>query len=253
MIPCRCVNKRHLKLSRSDCRVEIPSYGVAAERGGRYAVPSHKLGPSLLSLPTEIRLHIYSYLFDDLIEELSDNLFGAFWLYDHMYDYTGVHLDSHIGRTGLTPILRTCKQIYVEALSVLCERGNFLVNVLGEDDELDEERSSKRFSDGQRHLALVRRLRVNFVPMSDGTNDRFVARILRFLDLINHGRDLWSLEIRLDLDNAQEVGTKSWHQILEALSGLRMPGALIDVYLGDISQEVLSEEQLTLFLETIGA
>ena len=208
--------------------------------------------PSLLGLPTELRLKIYSYLFDDLIEELSDNLFGVFWMYDHMYDYTSAHMYSHVGKTGLTPILRTCKQIYPEALSVLCEKGNFLVNILGEEDSLDEERSPKRFSDGSRHLALAKHLRVNFIPWSDESTDRFVGRIIKFLEVIQCGADLWSLEIRFDKDIAQVVGAESWDRILTVLSALKLQVAVPNVYVGEISEEDLSDEKLALFMDSIG-
>ena len=99
-----------------------------------------KASPTLMGLPAELRVKIYAHLFDDLIEELSDNLFAVLQLYDHIYDYTAPYLESHVGRTGLTPILRTCKTIHEEALTVLCQRAEFVVNVVGDDDTDDEQK-----------------------------------------------------------------------------------------------------------------
>ncbi len=208
----------------------------------------------LLSLPAELRLKIYEELFDDLIEDLSDNLFGVFQLYDNMYDYTANHLESHIGKTGLTPILFTCKQIYSEAIAVLCERSSFLVNVVAYDDIDDEERSSIRFSDGSRRLAFARDLRVNFLLSDDDTVDRFVDRVTKFRDTIHQGADLRKLQIFLEVQPEAEmkpVSLESMFRVLQALAPLKTAGAPIEVYLGDVNEEGLSDDMFTSLVDAI--
>lgn len=95
-------------------------------------------------LPLELRLKIYEHLYADLISELSDNLFGVFALYDSLYDYTQSSLESHVGKTGLTTLLYTCKQVHDEAIRVLCSEAEFVLNIMGDEDGNDKERDDVR-------------------------------------------------------------------------------------------------------------
>lgn len=107
-------------------------------------------GNTLDVLPVELRLKIYEYLYVDLIDELSDYLFGVFGLYDSLYDYTRSSLESHVGKTGLTALLYTCKKVHDEALQVLCGEVEFILNIMGDHDSNDEERQEFRFSEDSR-------------------------------------------------------------------------------------------------------
>lgn len=107
-------------------------------------------GSTLDVLPVELRLKIYEYVYADLIDELSDYLFGVFGLYDSLYDYTRSSLESHVGKTGLTALLYTCKQVHDEALQVLCGEAEFILNIMGDHDSNDEERQEFRFSEASR-------------------------------------------------------------------------------------------------------
>ncbi|KAI0402707.1 hypothetical protein F4802DRAFT_574805 [Xylaria palmicola] len=201
-------------------------------------------------LPVEIRVKIYELVFADLISELSDNLFGVFSLYDFFYDYTQPSLESHIGKTGLTTLLHTCKRIHDEALEVLCNQAEFVLNIMGDHDSDDEERADCRFSEDSRLLEFAKNLNVNIEPHSDDTNERFVGRIKRFLDIIDCGANLRSLTIRISgpsLENPQSLD-----DILLALSKLRTAGNPILICIGELTQEVLSSDRLDKFVDTVG-
>ncbi|KAJ6568957.1 hypothetical protein B0H19DRAFT_1256648 [Mycena capillaripes] len=208
--------------------------------------------PTLLGIPTELRIRIYEHLFTDLIEELSDNLFAVFSLYDHLYNYTSAYLDSHVGRTELTPILRTNRQIHDEALSVLCEHAEFIIDVSGGDDSDDEERAAIRLSEAgcQQVLAFARNLKVNIQPESSGDADRFIRRCVRFLDAIQNGANLRSLKLFVNAPG-EMLGKESMERILDALAVLRTRGNSIQVYLGNVGEEQVSDERLTLLLDAI--
>lgn len=104
-------------------------------------------GNTLDILPAELRLKIYEHLYADLIDELSDYLFSVFVLYDSLYDYTRSSLESHVGKTGLTALLYTCKKVHGEALQVLCGEAEIILNIMGDHDSNDEERQEFRFSE----------------------------------------------------------------------------------------------------------
>ncbi|TGJ87413.1 hypothetical protein E0Z10_g1327 [Xylaria hypoxylon] len=200
-------------------------------------------------LPVELRLKIYEFFYADLISELSDNLFGVFSLYDFLYDYTRSSLESHVGKTGLTTLLYTCKQVRNEALQVLCNETEFVLNIMGDDDGNDEERAEFRFSEDSRLLEFAKNLKVNLEPLSDGTNERLVKRIHRLSETINHGVNLRSLKIRVSGPN---IGNpQSLDDMLLALSTLKTAGNRIEVYIGEVAEEVLSTERLVLFVDTI--
>ncbi|KAK3374821.1 hypothetical protein B0H63DRAFT_549100 [Podospora didyma] len=195
---------------------------------------------------------IYEELFRDLIDELSDSLFAAFTIYDNIYDYTASHMESHVGKTGLTPILRTCKQVHNEALSLLCEKAEFVVTIMDDEDLQDKERSPIRFSAGSHHLGFARNLKVNFSLGRQASNcDHFRDRILRFLEMIDYGKNLPSLSIVLfdflpPCFDAEEVD-----KILCCLGTLKTKGRSINVYLGNVNEVQLSDERYTLFLDAI--
>ncbi|KAI0486764.1 hypothetical protein F4859DRAFT_466825 [Xylaria cf. heliscus] len=200
-------------------------------------------------LPVELRLKIYELVYADLINELSDNLFGVFSLYDFIYDYTRSSLESHIGKTGLTDLLYTCKKVHDEALEILCGHAEFVLNIMGDDDGNDEERADFRFSKDSRFLEFAKSLKVNIEPLSDSTNERFLSRIHRFLEMINYGANVRSLSIRINGPNLNNP--ESLNQVLLALSKLQITGNRIEVYLGEVTEELLSTENLDLFLKTI--
>ncbi|KAI1743898.1 hypothetical protein F4680DRAFT_407878 [Xylaria scruposa] len=200
-------------------------------------------------LPLELRLKIYEFVCADLISELSDNLFGVFSLYDSLYDYTRSSLESHVGKTGLTALLYTCRKVHDEALEVLCGQAEFVLNIMGDDDINDEERTEFRFSKGSRLLEFTKSLKVNLEPLSDATNARFVNRIHRCLEMINYGANIRSLKIRITSPNLKNP--ESLNQILMALSELRTTGSRISVYLGEVTEELLSADSFGLFLNTI--
>ncbi|KAH8894164.1 hypothetical protein GQ53DRAFT_90097 [Thozetella sp. PMI_491] len=207
---------------------------------------------SLLGLPTELRLKIFAELYDALIEELPDNLFGVFQLYDSMYDYTASHLEAHVGKTELTPVLSTCRQIHQEALTVLSEKATFLVNIMGDDDFDDKERASMRFSDGNRRLAFATDLRVNLLPTDEATMDRFMDRMNSFLNAIGHGTRLRSLEVFLQAQaqgGEASVSAASICRILEALASVKILSARVVVQLGEVDPEHVSDEQVALLLD----
>jgi len=213
--------------------------------------------PTLLGIPTELRIRIYEHLFTDLIEELSDNLFAVFSLYNHLYNYTSAYLDSHVGRTELTPILQTNRQIHGEALSVLCEQAEFVIDVSGGDDSDDEERAAIRLSEAACHqvLAFARNLKVNIQPDpchddSSGNADRLIHRCVRFLDAIQNGANLRSLKLFVNAPG-EMLGKESMDRILDTLTVLRTRGNSIQVYLGNVGEEQVSDERLTLLLDAI--
>ncbi|KAI1108935.1 hypothetical protein F5Y14DRAFT_456537 [Nemania sp. NC0429] len=203
-------------------------------------------GNALDVLPVELRLKIYEYVYADLIDELSDHLFGVFVLYDSLYDYTRSSLESHVGKTGLTALLYTCKKVHDEALYILCGEAEFILNIMGDDDSDDGERQEFRFSEDSRLLAFAKNLRVNLEPLSDETNERFVNRIHRFLRLINNGANLRSLQIRISCPKLGDP--ESLNGILLALSDLRTMGNRITVYIGDMAEEVISDDHLDSFI-----
>ncbi|KAI1344187.1 hypothetical protein F5Y15DRAFT_105728 [Xylariaceae sp. FL0016] len=202
-------------------------------------------------LPPEIRLNIFELLYADLISELSDNLFGVFQIYDCLYDYTASHLVSRVGKTHLSDILHVSRGIHNEALRVLCDQSEFVVNLVGRDDSDDQERAAFRFSQGSKHLSFVRNLKVNVEPHSNSTADRFVGRISAFLDAIGHGAILRSLEIRISAGDSEKVSSRSMDRILGALQALRTNGRRIKVYLGDVTEGQLSNERFGLFLKSL--
>ncbi|KAI0008126.1 hypothetical protein F4779DRAFT_462957 [Xylariaceae sp. FL0662B] len=203
---------------------------------------------SLIGIPLELRIKIFEHLFADLIEELSDNLFAAFQVYDNAYNYTASYMESHVGRTGLTPILYTCKQIHAEALSILCEQADIVVNVLGgDDDPNDQERAAVRFPEGSRYLGFARNLKVNF--LFDQPADQYIRRLSRFLDVIQNGGNLRSLKIFIDVSST--IDRSAADHIMNTLGALKMPGKSVKVYLGQVDEAVLSDEQLTLLLDSI--
>lgn len=209
--------------------------------------------PTLMGIPMELRIKIYQHIYTDLVAELSDNLFGVFIFYDHLYDYTSANLESHVGKTGLTtPLLYVCKQMHEEALPVLCEQAEFVVNIMGHEDTKDSERAGVCFSKGSRHLDFVRHLKINLQPIADPAKDepeqtRFVGRIVKFLNLIHHGANLRSLEIHLPTS----IGPGSVEGVLTALETIRTPGNPVKIYLDSISEEIVSDERLTLLLDAI--
>ncbi|KAI1349892.1 hypothetical protein F5Y01DRAFT_287929 [Xylaria sp. FL0043] len=204
---------------------------------------------TILDIPLELRFKIYEHFYADLISELSDNLFGVFSLYEALYDYTRSNLESHVGKTGLTALLYTCKQIHSEALQVLCNEAEFVLNIMGDDDGNDEERADVRFSEGSRLLEFARNLKVNLDPFSDETTERFVNRIHRFLEAIGRGVNLRSLKIRISGTGLEDP--RSLDQILSALSTLQTAGNRVEVYVGDVAEGMLSDERLCLFLDAI--
>ncbi|KAI0430357.1 hypothetical protein F5Y09DRAFT_307923 [Xylaria sp. FL1042] len=204
---------------------------------------------SILDIPPELRFKIYEQLYADLISELSDNLYGVFSLYEVLYDYTRPSLESHVGKTGLTALLYTCKQIHKEALQVLCNEAEFVLNIGGDDDGNDEERADFRFSEGSRLLEFAKNLKVNLEPLSDETNERFVNRVHRFLEAIKHGVNLRSLKIRISGPGLRDP--RSLDQILSALSTIQTAGNRIEVYVGEVAEGMLSDEQLSPFIDVI--
>lgn len=200
-------------------------------------------------LPIELRLKIYDYFYADAISELSDNLFGVFWLYDSLYDYTSSYLESHVGKTGLTALLSTCKNIHGEALEALCNEAEIILNIMGDNDSNDEEREKVRFSKGNRLLEFAKNLKVNMEPLSDETNERFIGRLRRFSELINQGVNLRSLKIRMTTWNLSNP--QSFEDILSALSTLRTAGNPIEVYLGEMDEDMLNKDSLNSFLSKI--
>ncbi|KAI1267311.1 hypothetical protein F5Y18DRAFT_379841 [Xylariaceae sp. FL1019] len=211
-----------------------------------------KPNPNILEiLPAEVRIKIYECIFDDLIEELSDNLFGVFYLYDSLYDYTGSHHQSHVGKSGLSLPLFTCKQMHDEAFKVLCEKAEFVVNLMGDDDEEDKERVDVRLPPDTQILRYASHLKVNVEPEFDKTIDRFVARIERFLSMINDGTSLRSLTIRIE--SGKLASPESMEKILEALTKLRKTRKNFQVCLGDVPEELLSAERFGELLTTLKA
>ncbi|KAI1828167.1 hypothetical protein F4861DRAFT_169433 [Xylaria intraflava] len=200
-------------------------------------------------LPLEIRLSIYEFVYADLINELSDNLFAVFSLYDFLYDYTRANLESHVGKTGLTALLLTCKQVHDEAFEILCRETEFVLNLMGDRDGNDEEREEFRFSQDILWFKFAKNLKINLEPLSDVTNERFVNRIHRFVGAIDYGVNLRSLKIWLAGPYLQDP--QSVNHILLALSTLRTTGHPIEVYLGQVTEDVLSGERLGTFLDTI--
>ncbi|KAH9885701.1 hypothetical protein F4778DRAFT_798899 [Xylariomycetidae sp. FL2044] len=202
---------------------------------------------TLNKLPPELRFKIYEHLYADLIEELSDNLFAVFSLYEYLYNYTAHHLESHVGKTGLTGLLYTCKQIHNEALEALCNETEFVLDLLGYDDGLDEERSKIRFSDNGRILSFVKKLKLNVEPHRDETTDRFVSRIRSFLAAINHGAQLRSLKIRIK--PGRSTDPVSFDKILSALGTIRTAGRPAVVSMGEVSEQLISPERWLAFVE----
>ncbi|KAK5629511.1 hypothetical protein RRF57_005226 [Xylaria bambusicola] len=124
------------------------SLAPTVRRPGTPSNGSGEMRSILQVLPLELRLKIYEYFYADLISELSDNLFGVFTLYDLLYDYTPSFLESHVGKTGLTALLYTCKHVHDEAIQVLYSETEFVLNIMGDDDGDDEERADFRLPEG---------------------------------------------------------------------------------------------------------
>ncbi|KAI0166624.1 hypothetical protein GGR57DRAFT_447328 [Xylariaceae sp. FL1272] len=211
-----------------------------------------KPNPNMLDiLPAEVRIKIYECVFDDLIEELSDNLFGVFYLYDNLYDYTGSHHQSHVGKSGLSLPLFTCKQMHDEAFKVLCEKAEFVVNLMGDGDEEDKERVDVRFPPGTQILRYASHLKVNVEPEFDKTINRFVTRIERFLSMVNNGVNLRSLIIRIESGKLQN--SESMEKILGVLMKLQKTRKKFEVCLGDVPERLLSEQRFSEFLAALKA
>ncbi|KAI1330348.1 hypothetical protein F5Y16DRAFT_362865 [Xylariaceae sp. FL0255] len=203
----------------------------------------------LEKLPLELRIKIYEYVYADLIEDLSDNLFGVFSMYDYLYDYTVSHLESHVGKTGLTALLSTCKEFHGEALETLCNDAELVLDLLGDDDNLDEERANIRFSEDNKMLTFAKNLKLNVEPDWDRTTNRFVSRIHRFLGVIDHGARLRSLKIRIA--PGKSSNPKSFDKILSALGGMRTAGNAVEVSLGEVPEWLISPTRLEMFLEQV--
>lgn len=87
--------------------------------------------PTLLGIPAGIAIKIYDFLFTDIIDGLRDYLYVCFYIRGNTYDNTA-NFFSDIdkgGKTTLTPILRTCQQLYSEAFPMLCNRTEFVVTL----------------------------------------------------------------------------------------------------------------------------
>ncbi|KAI8952419.1 hypothetical protein F4801DRAFT_541481, partial [Xylaria longipes] len=67
--------------------------------------------------------------------------------------------------------------------------------------------------------------------------------------MVNHGANIRSLKIRITSPNL--TNQESLNQILLALSELRTSGNYIDVYLGEVTDKLLSADSLDLCLRTI--
>ncbi|KAI0460555.1 hypothetical protein F5B21DRAFT_519285 [Xylaria acuta] len=214
--------------------------------------PSSKLsagGIMVDILPVELCLKVYEFVYADLTSELSDNLFGVS-LYDFLYDYTRPSLESHVGKTGLTALLYTCKKVHDEALEILCRHAEFVLNIMGDDDnDYAEQKSSGSPNAADVILEFVKSFKVNLEPLSDASNGRFVNRIHRFLEMINYGANVRSLKIRIT--GPSLTNPESLNQIIRALSKLHTPGNRVGVYLGEVTEELLSADSLDLFLNTI--
>lgn len=98
-------------------------------------------------------------------------------------------------------------------------------------------------------MEFAKNLRVNLEPLSDETNERFVNRIHRFLGLINNGVNLRSLQIRISSPKLEDQ--ESLNQILFALSDIRTIGNRIEVYFGDVADEVINDDSLKSFINKI--
>lgn len=97
-------------------------------------------------------------------------------------------------------------------------------------------------------LKFVKNLKVNLEPLSDETSDRLARRIHRFLAMIDCGANLCSLKIRISGTNLTDPRTLD--EILSALSALRARNR-IEVGVGEVSEEVLSDERLHRFVDAI--
>ncbi|KAI1082102.1 hypothetical protein F5B20DRAFT_47305 [Whalleya microplaca] len=218
--------------------------------------------PSLLGIPVKLRLKIFETLFTDLIEDLPDNLFAVFEIYDCIYDHTANYVgrDGRRCRSGLTPILSTCKQIHTEALPVLFEHAEIVVSVTCAN---NQRRGDIRFPGSCRYFGYARHLKVNFLfdqPGIDWHPDRalddYVRLLNKFLGVIENGRNLRSLQIYIDIDgetgrpSTDELVREATDVILNTLAALRLPGKSIQVYNG-MSEFLLSEERLSLLLDAI--
>jgi hypothetical protein len=159
-------------------------------------------------------------------------------------------MESHVGKTGLTAVLRVNKQLHSEALSVLCERAEFVISVVGDDDDEDEEREDVRFSQDSRHLQFAKHLKINFFPVDDATNERFLSRVDNLLESIQHGANLRTLEIMFSQPSGL-LSAFAMDDILTTLETLRTKGNPIKVYLGNLSEECLSDKRLSVFLSVI--
>jgi hypothetical protein len=98
-------------------------------------------------------------------------------------------------------------------------------------------------------LEFARNLKVNLEPLSDETNGRFMGRLQVFLERINGGVNLRSLRIRINGPNLKIP--ESLNNILSVLANLQTAGRSIEVCIGEVSEDVLSINQLEAFTDSI--
>ncbi|KAK5629512.1 hypothetical protein RRF57_005227 [Xylaria bambusicola] len=97
-------------------------------------------------------------------------------------------------------------------------------------------------------LKFAKNLKLNLEPLSNETNERFVSRVQRFLEVIDYGASLHSLKIRV---SGPTLSAQSLGRILSALSALHTTRYRTEVYIGEVSEEALNEERLAHFIDAI--
>ncbi|KAI0392930.1 hypothetical protein F5Y17DRAFT_332542 [Xylariaceae sp. FL0594] len=214
------------------------------------------------ALPTEIRLEIYRILYADLIRNLRDSLFGLFWLCDgYLYDHTKSHLAKRsiypeskypFRKTGLTALLHTCKEVHGEAALVLYQQAEIYIRICWEDvANIDTDGGGFiRLTNNCRLLRHARNVRINIAPLST-LDESFLKRVRLLVECVNYGANIYSLKIRISVTGLKESRrSKGMMAILVCLSSLRTTRA-IEIFLDCVPRNLLSDELLELFLNTV--
>ncbi|ROV98001.1 hypothetical protein VMCG_07022 [Cytospora schulzeri] len=198
---------------------------------------------------------------------LSDPVFWADYGLRRLLDYIGEHPEQIpsrfamysgepgqrlLYRSGMTSLLLVNRRMYNEALGALCAQTEFVVHVTGRSSPTHA--SAVLFHDGCPHLALARRMTVNVHAPSKMTIDKIIWRLGTLLAAIAAGGRLSFL--RLFFKGTPSVDQQSMEHLMKLLEGhlgeiLKQRHCSVEVYLGDISRELVKSERVSAFAKAL--
>ena len=211
----------------------------------------------LLNLPTELRLLIWSHLYDILVGERQGrgHCLGGLdiqWdVYDTVHDLHALQrLFCAASTQYLTQPLAACEHIHNEALPYavsamerLCCRPRAVINIHALDGPGTALSSPEALVRPLRSLRLSEcwQLRVNVYPTNEGANEQLIQRIILFSRAVFFPHPPKTVELCLQPPH-NALSPAATEKLLGALCALR--SASFHIHLGDIPATEISDEVL---------